>query len=236
MSSVRIARGPFRILDSLPVSSPTQVLQSPAEEVANSLTHGLGLALAAAAIPVLVVHARGAGAVTGAAVFGATAALSYLVSTLYHAFRVGRAKSVLRWIDHASIYLFIAGSYTPFTLTVLRGAWGWSLFGLVWGLAVLGVLFKTLGTERFPRLSTLLYLAMGWVALVAIRPLWLAMPGPAMFWLVAGGVAYSLGVIFFALDQRLRYAHSVWHLFVLGGSVCHFFALIEVFDLQALVR
>jgi hemolysin III len=218
------------------VPSATRALQSLPEEIANSLTHGLGLGLAVAAIPILVEHARGAGAVTGAALFGSTALLTYLVSTLYHALREGRAKLVLRWLDHAAIYGFIAGSYTPFTLTVLRGAWGWSLFGLVWGLAVLGILFKTLGTERFPRLSTLLYLAMGWVALVAIRPLWLAMPASAMVWLVGGGVAYSLGVVFFLLDQRLRYAHSVWHLFVLAGSVCHFFAVLQVLDLPALPR
>lgn len=216
------------------VPSATQALQSPSEEIANSLTHALGAALAVAAIPLLVVHARGAGAVTGAAVFGASAVLSYLVSTLYHALREGRAKAVLRWVDHVAIYVFIAGSYTPFTLTVLRGAWGWSLLGLVWGLALLGLLFKTLGTERFPRLSTWLYLAMGWVALVAIRPLWLSMPGSAMSWLLAGGAAYSLGVIFFVLDQRLRYAHSVWHLFVLAGSTCHFFALLDVLALHAL--
>ncbi len=205
-----------------------QALQSPAEEWVNSLIHGVGLALALAALPILVVRARGGAAVTGAAAFGATAVLSYLASTLYHAVRHRRAKAVLQWLDHAAIYLFIAGSYTPFTLTVLHGAWGWSLFGLVWGLAVLGILFKSLGAARFPRLSTTLYLAMGWVALLAIRPLWLAMPGGALLWLFAGGVAYSVGVVFFVVDQRLRYGHGVWHAFVLGGSVCHFYAVLAV--------
>lgn len=204
----------------------TAPLQSLGEEIANAITHGLGLALAIAAIPVLVMHAQGAAAVVGVVAFGATAVLSYLVSTLYHAIPHVRAKAVLRWLDHASIYLFIAGSYTPFTLTVLRGAWGWSLFGLVWGLALLGLLFKALGTERFPRLSTFLYLAMGWVVLIAIHPLWNAMPADGLLWLFAGGVAYSAGVIFFILDQRVRYAHSVWHVFVLAGSVCHFFAVL----------
>ena len=210
------------------VPSLAGALQTPGEEIANSLTHGLGLALAIASIPVLVVHADGDAAVVGAAVFGASAVLSYLVSTLYHAATHMRAKAVLQWLDHAAIYVFIAGSYTPFTLTVLRGAWGWSLFGLVWGLALLGILFKTLGAGRFPRLSTLLYLAMGWVALVAIRPLVLAMPVEGLWWLLAGGVAYTAGVVFFVLDQRLRYAHSVWHGFVLAGSVCHFFAVLAV--------
>ena len=201
-------------------------LQSLGEEIANSITHGVGLALAIVSIPVLVVHAQGIAAVVGCVAFGATAVASYLVSTLYHAVVHTRLKSTLRWLDHAAIYVFIAGSYTPFTLTVLRGAWGWSLFGLVWGLAALGLLFKALGTERFPRLSTLLYLAMGWVVLIAIRPLWLAMSADGLLWLLAGGLAYTVGVVFFVLDQKLRYAHSVWHVFVLAGSVCHFFAVL----------
>lgn len=205
-------------------------LQSQGEEIANSITHGVGLGLSIAALPILVLHAEGAAAVAGGVAFGATALLSYLISTLYHAVTHLRAKAVLRWFDHAAIYVFIAGSYTPFTLTVLHGAWGWSLFGLVWGLAVLGVLFKAMGTERFPRLSTMLYLAMGWVVLIAIRPLWQAMPGAGLLWLFAGGLAYSAGVIFFILDQRVRYAHSIWHVFVLAGSVCHFFAVLVAFQ------
>ena len=205
----------------------TAALQSPGEELANSLSHGLGLGLSAAALPVLLLHAQGAAATVGAALFGATALLLYLSSTLYHAISRPSAKAVLRWLDHASIYLFIAGTYTPFTLTVLRGAWGWTLFGLVWGMAALGLLFKALGPARFPRLSTLLYLAMGWIVLIAIVPLWHALPASGLAWLFAGGAAYTLGVIFFSIDERVPYAHFVWHLFVLTGTVCHFIAILQ---------
>ncbi len=202
-------------------------LQSPGEEIANSISHGLGVALSAAALPILLVHAHGAAATVGAALFGATALLLYLSSTLYHAVSRPGAKAVLRWADHASIYLFIAGSYTPFTLTVLRGAWGWTLFGLVWSLALLGLLFKALGPGRFPRLSTLLYLVLGWIVLVAIVPLWHALPASGLAWLFAGGAAYTIGAVFFMLDERWRYTHFVWHLFVLAGTACHFVAILQ---------
>ena len=210
-------------------SLPSRAAACPsrAEEIANSLSHGLGLALATAALPVLLVHAHGAAATVGAALFGATAVLLYLSSTLYHAVSLPRLKAWLRWLDHASIYLFIAGSYTPFTLTVLRGAWGWTLLALVWSLALLGLLFKALGPTRFPRLSTLLYLVLGWIVLVAIVPLWHALPGSGLAWLFAGGAAYTLGVVFFLLDERVRYTHFVWHLFVLAGTVCHFVAVLQ---------
>ena len=222
-SSVPPAR--FPMPDRMP-DPRAAALQSPGEEIANSISHGLGLGLSAAALPVLLVHAHGAAATVGAALFGATALLLYLSSTLYHAISRPSAKAVLRWLDHASIYLFIAGTYTPFTLTVLRGAWGWTLFGLVWGLAALGLLFKAMGPARFPRLSTLLYLAMGWIVLIAIVPLWHALPAAGLAWLFAGGAAYTLGVIFFSIDERVPYAHFVWHLFVLAGTVCHFIAVL----------
>ena len=198
------------------------------EEIASSVSHGVGFVLAVAAIPVLVVAAipHGARAVVGVTVFASTAALLYLASTLYHAISHPGAKRVLRVFDHSAIYLLIAGTYTPFTLTVLRGAWGWSLFGAVWGLAVIGVTIK--GTRGFGvrGLSTALYLAMGWLVIVAIRPLVAHIPAWGLFWLVAGGVAYTAGTAFYAA-KRVRYAHFVWHLCVLAGTACHFVAILR---------
>jgi hemolysin III len=151
--------------------------------------------------------------------------LLYLASTLYHALPRHKARRVFRVIDHSAIFLLIAGTYTPFTLGVLRGAWGWTLFGLVWSLAVLGVTLKTLGGSRDRQWSTPLYLSMGWLALIAIRPLWLRLPVSGWLWLIAGGLAYTAGVAFYAAD-RLRYGHFVWHLCALAGTVCHFFAVL----------
>lgn len=192
-------------------------------EVANTLTHGAGLLAAIAATPFLVVRAvgrGGAGDVVGAAVFGATLILLYLASTAYHAAPAGRARAVLRRLDHAAIYLLIAGTYTPFTLGVLRGGWGWTLFGIVWAAAALGVAIKVFAGVRRPLLSTGLYLVMGWLVLVAVGPLVRALPPEGLAWLVAGGVTYSAGVPFY-LARRRPYAHAVWHLFVLAGSACH---------------
>jgi hemolysin III len=157
------------------------------------------------------------------AVYGITLILLYLASTLYHALTNGTAKRVFRILDHASIYLLIAGTYTPFTLLALRGAWGWTLFGLVWGLAVAGIVFKCFLTGRLHALSTAVYLLMGWIAVIAIRPLMAALSTPALLWLLAGGLAYTFGVVFFASSRK--YAHALWHLFVLAGSVCHFIAV-----------
>ncbi|MDT8340282.1 MAG: hemolysin III family protein [Longimicrobiales bacterium] len=208
----------------LPRSAPPSRVAR--EELANALSHGVGLALAVAALPILVVNAAsrgGAADVVGAAVFGASLVLLYLASTAYHAAPMGRTKALLRRLDHAAIYLLIAGTYTPFTLGVLGGAWGWSLFGVVWGAAVIGVATKLLAGIRFPRVSTAMYLVMGWMVVIAIHPLVTRIPGPGVAWLVAGGVLYSAGVAFYA-TRRLPYAHLIWHLFVLGGSICHFFA------------
>lgn len=196
------------------------------EEIANSATHGVGAALSVAGLVVLVVIAALRGTalqVLACAVYGATLVLLYLSSTLYHALTNGRAKRVFRILDHASIYLLIAGTYTPFTLVALRGAWGWSLFGVVWALAVAGVVLKCFFTGRFHALSTTVYVLMGWLAVVAIRPLLGAIPWSGFLWLLAGGLLYTLGVVFFA--SRRRYAHAVWHLFVLAGSACHFLAV-----------
>jgi hemolysin III len=162
--------------------------------------------------------------VVGAAVFAASAIVLYLVSTLYHAVPAGRVKGWLNRLDHAAIYLFIAGSYTPFTLGVLQGPAGWSLFGVVWAVAAFGVAIKLLNRLRHPLVSTALYLAMGWVVVFALGPLIERVPAAGLAWLVAGGLSYTVGAVVFLLDHRLRYGHFVWHLFVLGGSVCHFFA------------
>jgi hemolysin III len=204
--------------------------QTVGEEIANAVSHGIGCLLAIAALPILVQSAadRGRAAdVVAASLFASTAIVLYLVSTLYHALPPGPAKRALNRLDHASIYLFIAGSYMPFLLGVLRGPWGWSLFGVVWGAAALGIAAKLLNRLRHPLWSTGLYVAMGWVALVAAAPLVERMPGNGLAWLVAGGLSYTLGAVVFIFDSRLRYAHFIWHLFVLGGTACHFFAALR---------
>jgi hemolysin III len=203
--------------------------QSRGEELANSISHGTGFLAALIALPVLVLGTgrHGTAALVGAGVFAATVALLYLTSTLYHALAPNRAKRVFQILDHGAIYLLIAGTYTPFTLGVLRGPWGWTLFGLIWALAVAGIVLTSFGGVRHPRLSTGLYLAMGWLILAAAQPLWHAMPGWGLFWLAAGGVAYTAGVGFYAAGRRMRYAHFVWHLFVLAGTACHVMAVLR---------
>ena len=201
--------------------------QTPGEELANALSHGLGLLLAVAALPILVHSAAqhgGTANVVAASLFAGTMIMLYFVSTLYHALPAGRAKVWLNRLDHASIYLFIAGSYMPFLFGVLGGAWGWSLFGVVWAAAALGVTAKLFDRLKHPLWSTGLYVAMGWVALVAAAPLVERMSASGLAWLVAGGLSYTAGAVVFLFDSKLRYAHFAWHLFVIGGSACHFFA------------
>jgi hemolysin III len=201
--------------------------QTLGEEIANAISHGLGLLLAIASLPILVSHAatRGSAAdVVGVSLFAGTAILLYLVSTVYHALPAGAAKNWFNRLDHAVIYVFIAGSYMPFLFGVLNGAWGWSLFGVVWGAAALGVVAKLLDRLKHPLWSTGLYVAMGWVALIAAVPLFERMSAAGLVWLVAGGVSYTAGAVVYLFDSKVRYAHFVWHLFVLGGSTCHFFA------------
>jgi len=205
--------------------------QTLGEEIANAVSHGLGALLAVAAMPILVSQAMNRGRVAdvaAAAIFAATAILLYGISALYHALPAslagGRVKAWLMRLDHAAIYVFIAGSYTPFTLGVLHTGPGVTLLVAVWAAAAFGVAIKLLNRLRHPVVSTLLYLAMGWVVVFAIGPLVERMPAAGLALLVAGGLSYTLGAVVFLLDNRLRYAHFVWHLFVLGGSVCHFFA------------
>jgi hemolysin III len=201
---------------------------SPGEEIANSVTHGIGVALAIAALSILVTLAGlygDAWRVVSFSIYGATLILLYLASTLYHAFRSPRLKRFFKGLDHAAIFLLIAGTYTPFTLVTLRGPWGWTLFGLIWGFALAGIIFETLYLGRFKRLVVGFYIVMGWLVVIAIKPLLDALPVPGMVWLAAGGISYTFGVTFYSW-KRLPFNHAIWHLFVLGGSVCHFFAIL----------
>lgn len=199
------------------------------EELANAVTHGVGLVLSLIGMPILVLAALDRGerfTVIGASVFGATLIALYAASTLYHAIPHPTIKQRLRVVDHAAIYLLIAGTYTPFTLGVLRGTWGWTLFGIVWTLAALGVLFKVVfGSGAMAKLSTAIYVAMGWVIIIAIKPLMASMESAGLMLLVAGGLCYTGGVIFY-VDRRRAWTHPVWHLFVMGGSICHYFAVL----------
>ena len=198
------------------------------EQLANSITHGLGVMLSVAALSVLVTFAAvwgNAWHVVGFSVYGSTLVTLYLASTFYHAFRSARIKRVLRVVDHAGIYLVIAGTYTPFTLVSFRGPWGWSVFGIMWGLAAAGIILKVLFMGRGRILSVAVYVAMGWFIVIALKPALAAIPVGGVAWLVAGGAAYMGGVAFYAW-KRLPYNHAVWHLFVLCGSVCHFFAVL----------
>jgi hemolysin III len=210
-----------------PARARSRSVWSLGEEIAHAVSHGVGVVLAIAGLAVLVAMAalRGnAWHVTGAAIFGATLVLLYTASTLYHAIPIVRAKKVLRVLDHSAIYLLIAGTYTPFTLGPLRGPWGWALFGVVWTAAVAGVVFKSVAVDRAPILSTALYAAMGWCVVVALGPLVHALAAGGLVLLVAGGVAYTLGIVFYAWQRRFH--HFVWHLFVLAGSVLHYFAVL----------
>jgi hemolysin III len=198
------------------------------EELANSITHGIGLALSVVGLAVLVVLSilRGnAWHIAGCTTFGVTLVLLYAASTMYHTFHTPRWKRVLKVLDHAAIYLLIAGTYTPFTLVNLRGFWGWTLFTLVWSLCVFGILWKLFHVERYQIVSTLLYIAMGWIVLIAIKPLLAAVPLWGIVWLLSGGLFYTVGVLFFAL-KRVPYNHAIWHVFVMAGSICHYLAVV----------
>ena len=204
--------------------------QTAGEELANALTHGLGLLLSVAALTLMVVFAslrRDVWIIVSCAVYGATMILLYLASTLYHGARPGRAKAIWNVLDHGAIYLLVAGTYTPFALGPLRtaGGWGWGLFGAIWGLAIAGIVFQSLHIHRFRALSVISYLGMGWLAVAAIRPLWRHLGPLGVLWIAIGGVFYTVGVAFYAW-KRLRFAHAIWHLFVLAGSLAHFFGVL----------
>ena len=206
---------------------PDKEAYSLSEEIASSVTHGIGVLLALAAFTVMVIFAALRGTawhVVACAVYGATLVLMFTTSTLYHSLPWPRTKAVLKVIDHSAIYLLIAGTYTPFLLGPMRGPWGWTLFGVIWGLALGGVIFKLFFAGRYKLVSTLVYVGMGWMVLVAIRPLCQTLSRGGLLWLVAGGLFYTAGTIFY-LNRRIPFNHAVWHAFVLGGSLCHFFSV-----------
>lgn len=217
--------------DSLAVAAPAPVLVSRRlylEEVLNAWTHGVGAAASLIGSVVLVtlaaLHAD-VWAVVGSTVFGVSLLLLYSASTLYHSASNRRLKARLKIFDHCMIYVLIAGTYTPFTLTALRGPWGWSLFTVIWSLALAGILFKLRYTGRFRWLSTGIYIGMGWLVVVAIGPMLRSVPMSALIWMLAGGLAYTGGTLFY-MSRRLPYAHSIWHGFVLLGSTCHYIAVL----------
>ncbi len=201
--------------------------QSPREEIANAASHGFGAALAVAGLVILIVFASLQGdpwKVVSFSVYGTSLILLYLASTLYHSFRSAKLKKFFRQMDHAMIYILIAGTYTPLLLILLRDTWGWTLFGIIWGLAAGGVVFKMLFIGRFKVVSILVYLAMGWMIVIAWKPMLSLMPAGLLTWIAIGGACYTLGVIFYAW-RTFPYHHTVWHLFVLGGSISHWFGM-----------
>jgi hemolysin III len=218
MSEIRMAKA----------LTSAQRVQTPSEEIANSVSSGVGLLAVLAGTPMLIASAverRSEFSLAGTIIFAGSMVLLYLASTIYHAMPESRIKQFFHLLDHAAIYIVIAGTYTPFALGAMRGVWGWTLFGVVWGLAILGVCFKVLGGLKHQRLSILTYLGMGWLALFAVRLFWLHIQLPGLLWIFSGGMAYTLGVLFYAA-KRLPYNHFVWHLFVIAGTACHFCAVL----------
>jgi hemolysin III len=202
-------------------------LRHSVEELANAVTHGVGLVLSIAGFVVLLVFAALRGTawhMVACSIYGVTLICLYTASTLYHSVLSPRLKRTLEVFDHSAIYLLIAGTYTPFLLINLRGSWGWPLFAVIWGLALVGILFKLRFTGRFNFFSTAAYIAMGWLGVIAARPMVAHVPANALIWLLAGGLAYNAGVIFYVY-RRIPYSHAIWHVFVLAGSICHYFAV-----------
>jgi len=198
------------------------------EEIANSVTHGAGAALSLAAIVALILFSgnyQDPWRSVGFSIYGSTLFILYLASTLYHAWPHHKLKAFFRLMDHASIFLLIAGTYTPITLIAMRGPWGWTLFGIIWTLAIGGVIFKLLFMGRFKAVSLALYAAMGWLAVIAIKPMLVLLPEGLLAWIIAGGLLYTLGIGFYVW-KKLPYHHAIWHLFVLGGSLLHFFGIL----------
>ena len=210
------------------LSNPNRI-QSQGEEIANSISHGTGLVGALVGTPFLIMNALksgNGGFIVGTSIFSASMILLYLASALYHALPIGKAKRCFRIIEHSAIFVLIAGTYTPLTLGVLRGALGWTLFGVIWGLALVGIVLKAFYKTAHPILSTGLYLLMGWLLVIALKPLFASMPSTGLFLLIAGGLSYTAGVAFFATDSRIPYGHLIWHLFVITGTTCHYFLVL----------
>lgn len=197
------------------------------EEILNSVTHGAGALISIAGLTLLIVFSSIYGQTThivSCTIYGTTLVLLYTASTLYHGFQKPNIKHVFKILDHSCIYILIAGTYTPFMLVTVRGALGWTIFSIVWGLTILGIVFKAFFVNRFKIVSTIAYILMGWLVILAIKPLFHALPGGGIFWLISGGLAYTIGTIFYAW-KKLPFNHTIWHLFVLTGSVCHFLAI-----------
>jgi hemolysin III len=198
------------------------------EEITNAILHGIGLGLAIAALVVLIVFANINGNVwhiVSFSIYGSTLVILYLASTLYHSFPKGKTKDIFRIIDHSCVYLLIAGTYTPLTLIAIRGTLGWTIFGVIWGIAIIGIVFKIFFIKKFIVLSTILYIVMGWLIVIAIKPLTAVMSNASLNLLLIGGILYTVGTISYGL-QRYKYNHAIWHLFVLAGSICHFFTVL----------
>lgn len=198
------------------------------EEIANGVTHGIGTLLAVAGMVVLVTFSALHGdiwRIVSFSIYGATLTMLYLCSTLYHTFQKPELKRIFRMLDHSAIFLLIAGTYTPFTLVTMRGPWGWTMFGIFWTIAVFGIVWTVLAIDKFKALSALLYVGMGWSVVIAIKPLIEAIPKGGMYWVSAGGITYTVGVIFY-IWKKLPYNHAIWHLFVIAGSLLHFFAML----------
>jgi hemolysin III len=213
---------------SNPASQKLPHLETVAEETASTLTHAVGGLLAAAGLVTLIVYAAFAHdsrRVVAVSIYGSSLVLMYSASSVYHLVNHPRVKRWLRVVDHVSIYLLIAGTYTPILLISIRGAWGWSMFGVIWGMACAGIVLKLFFIDRFSLLSTAIYVLMGWMVLVAAGPLFAHVPHGGIAWLFAGGIVYTAGVIFYLWDH-LPFNHAIWHLFVIGGSVCHFLAVL----------
>ena len=213
-------------LDRVPLSPK----QSLGEEIANAITHGTGVGLSIAALVILVVFAARQSdtwKVVSFSIYGASMIALYLASTLYHSFPQPKIKRFFRILDHSSIFLLIAGTYTPITIGTMRGGWGWTLFGVIWGLAILGINLKVFAMGKVKTFSVLVYILMSWIVIIAVKPLLKAAPASFLIWMLIGGLAYCFGVIFYTA-KRMPYHHSVWHLFVLGGSVCHFFGMLQL--------
>ncbi len=209
---------------------PLSQKQSLGEEIANAITHGTGVGLSIAALVILVVFAAKRSdtwKVVSFSIYGATMIALYLASTLYHSFGQPNVKRFFRILDHSSIFLLIAGTYTPLTIGTMRGGWGWTLFGVIWGLSIIGINLKVFAMRKLKVLSVVVYMLMGWIIVIAIKPLLNSAPASFLMWMLIGGLAYTLGVVFY-VARKMPYHHSVWHLFVLGGSICHFFGMLQL--------
>ena len=199
-----------------------------AEELINSISHGIGALLGIAALVLCIVYATiksDAWAVVGVSIYGATLVILYTISTIYHALKINKAKRVFRVLDHCSVFLMIAGTYTPYTIVTLRGTLGWVIFGIVWGCTIMGIIFNSISVDKFQKVSVILNLVVGWVVIIAFNSLLEALGWPGVILLISGGVLYSVGAFLYTIGKRIKFMHSIFHFFVVAGSVCHFFSI-----------